>query len=45
MYNDYEEQMRAGKDPWLDPRKYTDIKGIDTEMWMDINKDFIEGKK
>ena len=45
MYNDYEDQMKAGKDPWLDPRKFTDIKGIDTEMWMDINKDFISGKK
>lgn len=44
LYKDYEEQMAAGKDPWFDPRKF-DWKGVDKEMWMDINKDFIEGKK
>ena len=44
MYKDYEEQMKAGKDPWFDPRKY-DWSGVDKEMWMEINKDYIEGRK
>lgn len=44
MYKDYEEQMKAGKDPWFDPRKY-DWSGVDKEMWLEINKDYIDGKK
>lgn len=44
LYKDYEEQMSAGKDPWFDPRKF-DWSGVDKEMWMDINKDYIEERK
>ncbi len=36
--------MKAKKDPFWDPRKF-DWKGIDKEMWMDINKKYIEEEK
>lgn len=43
-YRDYEAQMKTKKDPFWDPRKF-DWKGIDKEMWMDINKKYIEEEK
>lgn len=37
LYKDYEEQMKAGKDPYYNPDKLC-WKGVDAEMWKDINK-------
>ncbi len=40
LYKDYEGQMSAGKDPFFDPRKYA-WKGVDKEMWLEINQERI----
>ena len=37
LYKDYEEQMKAKKDPYYNPDKLC-WKGVDAEMWKDINK-------
>ena len=37
LYKDYEEQMKAKKDPYYNPDKLC-WKGVDVEMWKDINK-------
>ncbi len=44
MYKDYEEQMAAKKDPYYNPDKLS-WKGVDVEMWKDINKKYIEADK
>lgn len=44
MYKDYEEQMAAKKDPYYNPDKLC-WKGVDAEMWKDINKSYIEAEK
>lgn len=44
MYKDYEEQMKANKDPYYDPNKIS-WDGVDKEMWKDINKKYIEQEK
>jgi AGCS family alanine or glycine:cation symporter len=36
LYKDYVEQMNAGKDPYYNPDKLS-WKGVDVEMWKDIN--------
>ena len=44
LYKDYVRQMKAGKDPYYNP----DIlcwKGVDADMWKEINKDRIEKDK
>ena len=40
LYKDYEEQMKAGQDPYYDPKKLP-IKGVDVELWTEINKKYI----
>ena len=44
LYKDYEEQMKAKKDPYYNPDKLC-WKGVDVEMWKDINKKYIEADK
>ena len=44
LYKDYEEQMKAKKDPYYNPDKLC-WKGVDVEMWKDINKKRIEADK
>ncbi|MCD8053300.1 MAG: alanine:cation symporter family protein [Lachnospiraceae bacterium] len=44
LYHDYEDQMKAKKDPYYNPDKLS-WKGVDTEMWKDINKKYIEADK
>ncbi|MEA4934650.1 MAG: alanine:cation symporter family protein, partial [Lawsonibacter sp.] len=44
LYLDYEEQMKAGKDPYYNPDKLS-WKGVDTELWKEINKDRIKAGK
>ncbi|MDD6212795.1 MAG: alanine/glycine:cation symporter family protein [Clostridiales bacterium] len=44
LYKDYEEQMKAKKDPYYNPNKLS-WKGVDVELWNDINKDKIAADK
>lgn len=44
LYNDYEAQMKNKKDPFYDPSKLC-WKGVDVDMWNDINKDRISQEK
>ena len=44
LYKDYESQMKEKKDPYYNPDKLT-WDGVDTEMWKDINKKYIENDK
>ncbi len=44
LYKDYEEQMKAKKDPYYNPDKIS-WSGVDKEMWKDINKKYIENDK
>lgn len=44
LYKDYEEQMKAKKDPYYNPDKLC-WKGVDAEMWKDINKKHIANDK
>ena len=44
LYNDYRAQVDAGQDPYFDPDKL-DIKGVDKELWREINKDRIAAGK
>lgn len=44
LYKDYEEQMKAGKDPYFDPDKF-DFKGVDKDLWRKINKKYIDANK
>ena len=44
LYKDYEEQMKAKKDPYYNPDKLC-WKGVDVEMWKDINKKYIANEK
>ena len=39
-----ESQMKEKKDPYYNPDKLT-WDGVDTEMWKDINKKYIENDK
>lgn len=41
LYHDYEEQMKAGKDPYYNPDKLS-WDGVDKDLWRQINKDRIE---
>lgn len=43
LYNDYVEQMKAGKDPYYDPDKLS-WKGVDVELWKEINAEKIHAK-
>lgn len=43
LYKDYVEQMKAGKDPYYDPDKLS-WKGVDVELWKEINAKRIEAK-
>lgn len=44
LYKDYQEQMKAGKDPYYNPDKLS-WKGVDTALWKEINKKRIEADK
>lgn len=44
LYQDYEEQMKAKKDPYYNPDKLC-WKGVDVDMWKDINKKRIEADR
>ena len=44
LYRDYEAQMKAGKDPYYNPDQLC-WKGVDVDMWKDINKKYIEKEK
>ncbi len=44
LYKDYEEQMKAKKDPYYNPDKLS-WKGVDVEMWKEINRDRIAADK
>lgn len=44
LYKDYEEQMKAKKDPYYNPDKLC-WPGVDVAMWKDINKKYIEADK
>lgn len=44
MYKDYEAQMKAGIEPYYNPDKLS-WKGVDVEMWKDINKEQISAGK
>lgn len=44
LYKDYEEQMKAKKDPYYNPDKLC-WKGVDADMWREINKKRIEADK
>ncbi len=44
LYKDYEEQMKAKKDPYYNPDKLC-WKGVDADMWREINKKHIEADK
>jgi len=43
LYKDYVEQMKAGKDPYYDPSKLS-WKGVDVELWKEINAKRIKAK-
>lgn len=44
LYQDYEKQMKAKKDPYYNPDKLC-WKGVDKELWKEINKDRIEAER
>ena len=44
LYKDYDDQMKKGIDPYYNPDKIS-WKGVDVEMWKDINKKRIEEDK
>lgn len=44
MLKDYDEQMKAGRDPYYNPDKLS-WPGVDVEMWKEINKKYIEADK
>lgn len=44
LYKDYVEQMKAGEDPYYDPNKLS-WKGVDVELWKEINAKRIKAKK
>lgn len=44
LYKDYEEQMKAHQDPYYDPNKLS-WKGVDVDMWNEINKKHIKAGK
>lgn len=44
LYKDYEEQMKAKKDPYYNPDKLS-WSGVDVEMWKEINKKRIDADK
>ena len=44
LLKDYEDQMKAGKDPYYDPDKLC-WPGVDVEMWKEVNKKYIEAEK
>ena len=44
LYKDYQSQMKAGKDPYYDPNKLS-WKGVDVELWNDINAKRIDADK
>lgn len=44
LYKDYVEQMKAGEDPYYDPNKLS-WKGVDVELWKEINSKRIKAKK
>lgn len=44
LYKDYVEQMKAGQDPYYDPNKLS-WKGVDVELWKDINAKRIKAGK
>ena len=44
LYKDYRAQMKAGQDPYYDPNKLC-WKGVDKELWCEINKDRIAAGK
>jgi len=42
LYKDYRAQMKAGIDPYYDPDKpEVDFKGVDHELWREINAERI----
>lgn len=46
LYKDYQRQMKAGQDPYYDPdTPGLCWKGIDADMWRDINKKYIAAAK
>ena len=44
LYNDYAAQMKAGKDPYYNPDKLS-WKGVDVELWREINAKRIQADK
>ena len=44
LYKDYRAQMKAGQDPYYDPNKLC-WKGVDKDLWCEINKDRIAAGK
>lgn len=44
LYKDYDEQMKAGQDPYYDPNKLS-WKGVDVELWKEINAKRIQSNK
>ena len=44
MLKDYEAQKKAGKDPYYDPATVS-YKGVDVELWKEINSNYIAANK
>ena len=44
MLKDYEAQKKAGKDPYYNPDNVS-FKGVDVELWKDINSNYIAANK
>ena len=44
MLKDYEAQKKAGIDPYYDPDRVS-FKGVDVELWKDINSNYIAANK
>ena len=44
MLKDYEAQKKAGIDPYYDPDKVS-FKGVDVELWKEINSNYIAANK
>ena len=44
MLKDYEAQKKAGKDPYYDPATVS-YKGVDVELWIEINSNYIAANK
>lgn len=44
LYKDYEQQMKQGKEPYYNPNKLS-WKGVDMDLWNEINKDRISEDK